>query len=51
MSYIDSVDFQKDFNNLVKSLLLISKRLEEVTNEISLIKELLPQPIEESTTD
>lgn len=51
MSYLDSVGFQKDFNNLLKALLLISKRLEEISLEISLVREALPEPSKESTTD
>jgi hypothetical protein len=36
--YFNSRGFQTDFNNLLKSLLLISKKLEDVTAELSGIK-------------
>lgn len=51
MNYLDSVGFQKDFNNLLKALLLISKRLEDITQEIRLARESLPESRKESTTD
>jgi hypothetical protein len=51
MSYFESVGFQKDFNNLLKSILLISKRLEDVTHELQAIRESLSDKPKESTTD
>jgi len=46
--YFNSRGFQTDFNNLLKSLLLISKKLEGVTTELSEIKKVLNK---ESNTD
>ena len=46
--YFNSRGFQTDFNNLLKSLLLISKKLEGVTTELSEIKESLNK---ENNTD
>lgn len=46
--YFNSRGFQTDFNNLLKSLLLISKKLEDVTAELSGIKESLNK---ENNTD
>lgn len=46
--YFNSVGFQKDFNNLVKSLLLISRKLEDVTAELAGIKQVLNK---ENTTE
>lgn len=46
--YFNSRGFQTDFNNLLKSLLLISKKLEDVTAELSGIKQVLNK---ESNTD
>lgn len=51
MSYLESADFQRDFNNLVKALLLISKRLEEISLEIHQIREDLPELSKKPTTD
>ena len=39
--YFNSRGFQTDFNNLLKSLLLISKKLEDVTAELAGIKQSL----------
>lgn len=36
--YFNSRGFQTDFNNLLKSLLLISRKLEDVTAELAGIK-------------
>jgi hypothetical protein len=46
--YFNSRGFQTDFNNLLKSLLLISKKLETVATELSGIKESLNK---ENSTD
>lgn len=46
--YFNSVGFQQDFNNLIKSLLLISKKLESVTAELEGIKQVLNR---ENTTE
>lgn len=51
MSYFESTGFQKDFNNLLKSILLISKKLEDVTHELQAIRESLSDKTKESTTD
>jgi hypothetical protein len=39
MGYFESAGWKQDYSNLLKSLLLISKRLDEVTQELSLIRE------------
>lgn len=46
--YFQTKGFQQDFNNLLKSLLLISKKLESVTAELAGIKESLNK---ENNTD
>lgn len=46
--YFNSRGFQTDFNNLLKSLLLISRKLEDVTAELAGIKESLTK---ENNTD
>lgn len=46
--YFNSRGFQTDFNNLLKSLLLISRKLEDVTAELAGIKEGLTK---ENNTD
>lgn len=52
MSYFESVGFQKDFNNLLKSLLLISKKLEELTQEVRLLRQPSESvPEKEQTTE
>ena len=37
--YFMTNGFKQDFNNLLKSILLISKRLEELTNEVRALRE------------
>lgn len=39
MGYFESAGWKQDYSNLLKSLLLISKRLDEVTQELALIRE------------
>lgn len=39
MGYFESTGWKQDYSNLLKSLLLISKRLDEVTQELALIRE------------
>lgn len=52
MSYFESTGFQKDFNNLLKSILLISKKIEELTYEISELKDVLTvDPDKEKPTE
>ena len=52
MSYFESNGFQKDFNNLLKSILLVSKKLEELTLEVRLIRESITvDPNKEKSTE
>jgi hypothetical protein len=52
MSYFESNGFQKDFNNLLKSILLVSKRLEELTIEVRSIRESITvDPNKEKSTE
>lgn len=46
--YFNSRGFQQDFSNLIKSLLLISRKLEGVTAELADIKQVLNR---ENTTE
>jgi len=39
MGYFESAGWKQDYSNLLKSILLISKRLDELTQELSLIRE------------
>jgi len=39
--YFGSKEFKEDFTNLLKSLVLISKRIEELTDEISEVNDIL----------
>lgn len=39
--YFNSKGFQQDFGTLIRSLLLISKKLEGVTAELASIKEVI----------
>ena len=40
--YFMTNGWKQDFTNLLKSILLISKRLEELTNEVRSLREALP---------
>ena len=52
MSYFESNGFQKDFNNLLKSILLVSKRIEELTIEVRSIRESITvDPNKENSTE
>lgn len=39
MGYFESNGWRQDYNNLLKSLLLISKKLEDLTNEVRVLRE------------
>lgn len=39
--YFSSKGFREDFTNLLKSLVLISKRIEDLTDEISEVNDIL----------
>lgn len=41
MGYFESTGWQQDYTNLLKSILLISKRLEELTLEMSNVSEAI----------
>lgn len=51
--YFMTNGFQQDFTNLLKSILLISKRLEELTAEVKLLRgaELMDPHKEKETTE
>ena len=52
MSYFESNGFQKDFNNLLKSILLVSKRIEELTLEVRSVRESITvDPNKENSTE
>ena len=52
MSYFESNGFQKDFNNLLKSILLVSKRIEQLSIEVRLIRESITvDPNKENSTE
>ena len=52
MSYFESNGFQKDFNNLLKSILLVSKKIEELTIEVRSIRESITvDPNKEKSTE
>ena len=52
MNYFESNGFQKDFNNLLKSILLVSKRIEELTIEVRSIRESITvDPNKEKSTE
>ena len=52
MSYFESNGFQKDFNNLLKSILLVSKRIEQLSIEVRLIRESITvDPNKEKSTE
>jgi len=52
MSYFESNGWRQDFNNLLKSILLISKKLEDVTAELAALRELFEANTnKEKTTD
>jgi len=50
--YFQSTGFQKDFTNLLKSILLISKRLEDLTGVMSDIRDSIQtDPNKEKSTE
>lgn len=50
--YFMTNGWKQDFTNLLKSILLISKRLEELTNEVRSLREALPvDPNKETSTE
>ena len=52
MNYFESNGFQKDFNNLLKSILLVSKRIEELTIEVRSVRESITvDPNKENSTE
>ena len=52
MNYFESNGFQKDFNNLLKSILLVSKRIEELTLEVRSVRESITvDPNKENSTE
>ena len=52
MNYFESDRFEKDFNNLFKSILLVSKKIEELTIEVRSIRESITvDPNKEKSTE
>jgi hypothetical protein len=49
--YFDSSDFRKDFNNLLKSIILISQKLDNVSTELSNLNFLIEKIVERNNTD
>jgi len=47
MGYFESQQFRDDFTTLIKSMLLISKKLEDLTGQIEFLKEGI---LEDKTT-
>ena len=52
MGYFESNGFKQDFNHILKAIVLISKKLEDLTKEIVLLREaLVPDSKENKTID
>jgi len=50
--YFMTNGFKQDFTNLLKSLLLISKKLETLADEVRMLREVIPvDPTKEKTTE
>lgn len=51
MGYFESQAWQQDYTNILKSLILISKRLEQLTDEIREIRLSITKAEENTATD
>lgn len=49
--YFDSSEFRKDFNNLLKSIILISHKLENVVDQLASLNDNIEKLVEKSNTD
>lgn len=49
--YFESQQFRQDFTNLLKSILLISKKLEEVSNQLATLNDNTEKLVLKTNTD
>jgi len=49
--YFESQQFRQDFNNLLKSIILISKRLEQVTDVLLILSHATEKLVEKTNTE
>ena len=49
--YFESQQFRQDFNNLLKSIVLISKRLEEVSDALATLNNNTEKLVNKTNTD